>query len=120
MNSPEYQEQYALFEWIALMEPQIPALKNIFAVPNGEYRHIATAVRLKKSGVKAGVPDILLAYPSSAHHGLFIELKAGKNRTTPAQNDWISRLQQAGYMCVVCYGWEEAKREILEYLEVEK
>ncbi|MBN1535965.1 MAG: VRR-NUC domain-containing protein, partial [Anaerolineales bacterium] len=50
-------------------------------------------------------------------HGLFIEMKAGKNRTTKNQNEWIQRLLGAGYLVIVCYSFEEAKKEILDYLD---
>jgi hypothetical protein len=124
MNSPEHNEQRTLFAWISLMEAQIPALKNAFAIPNGGHRHIAVATKMKAEGVKAGVPDIFLAVPMNYETtftaGLFIEMKSGKNKTTPAQNEWISRLEKAGYLCVVCYSFEEAQREILAYLELEE
>jgi len=120
MNNPEHLEQSALFQWAALNEERIPELKNLFAIPNGGHRHKAVAAKMKAEGVKAGVPDIFLAFPWSGFFGLFIEMKAGKNKTTPSQNEWIIRLQQAGYMVVVCYGWEAAKKEILDYLEVEE
>ena len=115
----EFDEQVNLFMWARYMENQIPELKFMFHIPNGEYRHINTAKRLKALGVKAGVPDIFLAFPWDGYHGLFIEMKAGKNKTTPAQDEWIGRLCQAGYAVAVCYGWEAAKKEILDYLGVE-
>ena len=120
MNTPEHNEQCILFQWAALMEGQIPALKNMLAIPNGGKRNVVVAMKLKAEGVKSGVPDILMAYPSCGFHGMFIEMKAGKNKTSPAQNEWIARLEKAGYLCVICYSFEEAKREILAYLELEE
>lgn len=119
MRDFEHQEQVALFQWIALNEERIPELKNLYAIPNGGHRHKAVAAKMRAEGVKAGVPDMMMAFPCSGFNGLFIELKAGKNRTTASQNEWIARLQQAGYCAVVCYGWEAARKEILDYLEVD-
>jgi hypothetical protein len=129
----EHTEQVLLFQWIDLMKGQIPELELAFAVPNGGHRHKAVAAKLRAEGVKAGVPDIFIACPrektivhyqvgawSEDYSGLFIEMKAGKNKTTPAQDEWITRLSKAGYKVAVCYGFEEAKQTILEYLEVKE
>ena len=121
MNTPEHDEQVALFRWAALNENRLPELKNMFAVQNGGQRHKAVAAKLKAEGVKAGVPDIFLAFPKIYHSGaffagLFIEMKAGKNRTTQSQKEWIVGLKNAGYMVAVCYGWEQAVQEIERYL----
>ncbi len=116
MKTLEHDEQVLLFHWAVLNEERIPELKNMFSIPNGGQRHKAVAAKMKAEGLKSGVPDICLAFPSGGFFGLFIELKVGKNKTTPSQNEWIMRLQQAGYMVVVCYGYEAAKREILDYL----
>lgn len=116
MKSLEHDEQVLLFQWAERNEEQIPELKSLFAIPNGGHRHKAVAVKMKAEGVKAGVPDIFLAFPSGGFFGMFIEMKAGKNKTTQSQNEWIIRLQQANYCVVVCYGWEQARNEILDYL----
>lgn len=126
MKSLEHEEQAALFQWIELMKPQIPDLELAFAIPNGGHRHKAVAAKLKAEGVQAGVPDIFLAvqrYSREMHEmmgGLFIEMKAGKNKTTTSQDEWIARLSKACYRVAVCYGFEEAKREILDYLGVKE
>ena len=73
--------------------------------------------RLKKEGVKAGVPDIGLPVPRGAYHGLYIELKVGKNKTSLKQKEWISMLKEQGYFVEVCYGWIAAKEVIENYLK---
>ena len=133
MKTLEHNEQVALFTWAAYMEEQIPELRLMFAIPNGGHRHKAVAAKMKAEGVQAGVPDIFIACPhtkttvsyqvgpfSQDFAGLFIELKAGKNKTTESQDEWIERLSKAGYRVAVCYGFEEAKKEILDYLEVKE
>ena len=59
----EWREQEALFQWAALHTPQEPKLALLYAVPNGELRSKATAAKLQKMGVKAGVPDMCLPVP---------------------------------------------------------
>ena len=116
MKDLEYQEQCALFRWAAFNEKQYPELKLLYASANGGKRNKITAVRLKRSGVKAGIPDIHLPVPRRFYHGLFIELKVGKNKVTPLQQVWIDNLNSQGYHAVVCYGWLEARDTIIRYL----
>lgn len=117
-NPTEAEEQTALFEWAALMEGRIPALKMLFAIPNGGSRHKMEAINLKRQGLKAGVPDVCLAYPSSGYHGLYIEMKVGKNKPSQVQKQWLSNLSEAGYKSVVCYSFNDAMKTIMDYLRL--
>ena len=74
--------QEALFSWAGYNTGRMPELEYMHHVPNGGKRDAATAVALKRQGVKAGVPDIVLPAARAGYHGLYIELKAGKNTTT--------------------------------------
>lgn len=108
----EAEEQIALFQWAAY----IPQLEYMYAVPNGGTRHPAEARNLKRQGVKSGVPDICLPLPKGKYHGLYIEMKVGKNKTSDNQKKWIAYLNHVGYKTAVCYGFDEAKGTILKYL----
>jgi len=112
----EHEEQAALFAWAKLMEPRLPALMMLFAVPNGGKRHIATARRLRAEGAKAGIPDVWLPVPRERYHGLVIEMKVGRNRPSPEQDEWLLRLDGYGYATAVAYGWHKAARLIVAYL----
>ena len=111
-------EQQALFQWAELQSIRFPELKLLHHIPNGGKRDISTAVRLKKEGVKAGVPDISLPAPRGKYHGLYIELKVDKNKPTEEQERWLKELNRQGYVAMACWGWEEAKEVILEYLKL--
>jgi hypothetical protein len=113
----EHEEQAALFEWARYSVNTFPELCNMFAIPNGGARHIGVARKLKAEGVKAGVPDIFLAVPNHKHHGLFIEMKFGRNKMTDEQRAWKEKLEIEKYAHVVCYSWHEAKDGITKYLE---
>lgn len=113
----EHNEQCALFDWTYAMQGQIPALANLFAIPNGGHRHIKTATKLKREGVRAGVPDVFLAWPNGIYAGLWIEMKWGKNTPTDSQAEWLERLTSAGYCTAICYSFDEAKNAILHYLD---
>jgi len=99
------------------------------AIPNGGKRHKKTAVDLKREGVKAGYPDILIDEARKGYHGLRIEmkrraktLKSGKKSTSHTsvseeQKKWIETLNKNGFLAVVCYGEDEAIEVINEYFK---
>ena len=118
MKQTEHLEQVKLFQWAKAQSSKYAQLTMMFAIPNGGQRNIVTATKLKAEGVKSGVPDIFLAYPSSQAHGLFIEMKSPKGKVSENQCEWIGALSASGYMCVVCYSFDEAKKAICEYLQI--
>jgi hypothetical protein len=65
-------------------------------------------------GVKAGVPDLQLLVPNGLIHGLWIELKSKAGKLQPSQR-LMQRLEEQGYMCKVCFGADEAIKEIKKY-----
>lgn len=115
-TSSEHDEQKALFQWSALHAGRCPELALMFAIPNGGKRDPVTAVRLRDEGVKPGVPDICLPVARQGWHGLFIELKWGRNKPSEPQLDWLARLTEQGYLAVVAWGWQEAAEVIRDYL----
>jgi len=103
----------------------------ICAVPNFSGRlGRATAIHgayLKAEGRKPGVPDILcfnsgrewsLQGAPELRNGLALEMKHGKNKTTPLQEWWLQELRLCGWRVNVVYGAEEAWNVLLDYLGV--
>lgn len=113
----EHSEQCALFDWAEYHTYHIPELAYLFAIPNGGWRHKATAGRLKAEGLKAGVPDVCLPVPRGDYAGLWIEMKWGSNKPTKNQRRWLDFLAGQGYQTAVCRGWEDARDEVLRYLD---
>lgn len=81
-------------------------------VPNGGLRNIVTARRLADEGVQKGCPDLLIftrpprVVPA---RGAAIELKREKGgRVSPAQKEWLARLETNGWVTAVCHGAVEA------------
>lgn len=101
---PEVYEQRTLCAWLDLHKI------TYCAVPNGEWRHKATARHLKACGVKAGVPDILIFDPILGHAGTALELKALDGRVTDTQAQWLCLLQDRGWIASVKHGADEAIR----------
>lgn len=116
----EDQEQMTVMSWAHRTKFKDGRLSDyLFHIPNGGSRNIIEATKLKKMGVKAGVPDLQLIVPNGEIHGLWIELKAQKGKLQPSQQIMIQRLEAQGYMCKVCFGADEAISEIKKYLMLE-
>lgn len=114
----EAQEQCKLMAWAGhcLDAGIYPELEWLYAVPNGGKRDRAEAAHLKRQGVKPGVPDLCLPVPRGEFHGLYIEMKVGRNKPTENQLAWILGLKRNGYAVMVCYGAKEAQDAIRRYL----
>lgn len=88
----------------------------VYAVPNGGKRSKAEAARLKDEGVRAGVPDLCVPVARGGCHGLYIEMKHGRNKPTAEQAGWIAELRRQGMCAWVCYGAENAIALLETYL----
>lgn len=114
MKRSETTEQILLFAWARNTESALPELKLLYHVPNEGKR--TNGALLKAAGLKSGVPDICLPVARDGFHGLYIELKFGRNKPTKSQHDFMELLKANGYAAAVCYGAEEARNTILDYL----
>lgn len=102
----EHQEQKALFQWIKLNEPKYKHLELAHASMNAGGRNPRLA---KESGIKAGVPDVLIPVPKRGFCGLFIEMKRVKGGVVSKEQKWfIEELEKIGYCARVCRGYIEA------------
>ena len=115
MKKGETTEQMALFVWARNNTHALPCLSLMYHVPNEGKR--ANGAVLKAMGLKSGVPDVCLPVASHNFHGLYLEMKYGRNKATPEQEAFMAGLRQQGYKTAVCHGAEEAKAEILNYLQ---
>lgn len=114
----EAAEQCTLIDWSMRCRGKYPVLDLLFHIPNGGSRNKREAANLKRQGVKAGVADLCLPVACGGYHGLYIELKHGKNKPTNSQREWQAALSAQGYLAVVCYGFEDARDTIEKYLGI--
>jgi len=121
----EAEHQKVVIEWVRLHEKKWPCLKYLYACPNEGKHKVQYRVHQKAMGVKKGVLDLFLPFPTFDHSGnsprwtycgLYIEMKAGKNKLTPEQEDWVAYLRTVGYKVVVCWTSREAMIAIETYL----
>lgn len=119
-NSESLEQQF-LFRWCSFAEGKHPELKLLYHIPNEGKRSKATGGRMRAEGLKAGVPDLCLPVARGKYHGLYIEMKREKgSKHTDVQKQWQADLQAQGYCAIVCYGWEDAQRNMLEYLNLRR
>jgi hypothetical protein len=122
----EHQEQASLIIWARMSASRFPALRLLFAIPNGGARHLRVAQSMKEEGAKPGVPDLFLPVARHGHHGLFLEMKTEKHRPkregskgglSDVQIDWLTDLREQGFKAEVAYGRDEAIQILTDYLK---
>jgi hypothetical protein len=113
----EHEEQCALVQWAEISLGKYPALRWMYAVPNGGLRSRAVAGKLKAEGVRPGVPDLVVPAPIDPYHGAYLEMKRIDGRATPAQLQWREYLVSAGYAHCIAQGFEEARDFLVSYLK---
>ena len=108
----ESQIQCAFFDWVRL-QPKISPY--CFHVPNGGYRNAREGAKFKREGVLSGIPDIVLALPSKAYHGLFLELKSRVGKLSKEQKSFLDRVRDVGYCAEVARSVDEAIGIVTKY-----
>jgi hypothetical protein len=103
-------------------------------VPNGGLRNKREAAKLKRMGVKPGVPDVKIYDPpprltrpvqvrAGSMTGVHIQLpgaaiemkRIGGAKPTADQSTWIAALARRHWATAVCYGAAEAIRQLEEW-----
>lgn len=109
--------QMALFCWVHQHVATTPELNLLFAIPNGGARNPATAAKLKATGTKKGVSDMMLPVARHGKHGLFLELKKLKDgRESSDQIAWGAAVRGEGYAYCCCKGWRAAAHALIQWL----
>jgi hypothetical protein len=104
-------------KWAAALEPLYPALRLLYAIPNGGARHKAVAGKMRAEGVKKGVPDLHLPVARQGFHSLFIEMKREfGGKVSDEQRAWLAALTEEGHRVERCNGAGAACAVLLDYL----
>lgn len=134
----EHQEQMTLIQWMSTVAFQGKRLSDwIVMIPNESLlsfiapggRRYAYWTKLLKMGFRRGASDLMLPIPSGEYHGLWIEMKRRRDAypgkaelgrsMRPEQVDFLQQMASVGYRAASCYGWEEGRVLIRDYLEAE-
>lgn len=117
-SGSESGHQQALMCWSQQNLIKYPELKWLTAIPNGGYRDKITAGKLKAEGVKPGVPDLLLLVKRGKFACLWIEMKKPEvGKLSKEQKEWLDQAKSQGHAAWVCFGWEQARNALVNYLE---
>jgi hypothetical protein len=119
----ENQEQRWLVKWLS----SHPQIKDFFCKNNNEGKRTEVQTwNLKLMGLRPGVSDLFIPYPSQSgkYAGLWLEVKrnmnyppsARKSITWIQQEVWIERMKSVGFDGRFCYGWVNGKEIIEGYL----
>jgi hypothetical protein len=115
----EGNEQTVFFRWLQLQHPSV--FNMAYHTPNGGHRSKSEGARLKKQGVKAGVPDVCIAIAKGGYFGLYIEFKATPPKDSAvsvSQGEWLAKLSAQGYKAVLCKGLDSIMAEVSDYLKL--
>lgn len=150
----EVEEQKACWEWLGTVNTQGKPTSTKFSlqdfsymVPNGvqlgggRTRRAQYMASLKAQGFRAGVSDLVIAFPiwhdlelgdqphECLYCGAYIELKrtpesypgpaARASAVKPEQRDWLELMRSVGYWCAVAYGREDFQSLVTSYLKHE-
>jgi hypothetical protein len=119
----ENQEQRWLVKWLS----SHPQIKDFFCKNNNEGKRTEVQTwNLKLMGLRPGVSDLFIPYPSQSgkYAGLWLEVKRNMNYPPSAmksitwiqQEVWIERMKSVGFDGRFCYGWVNGKEIIEGYL----
>jgi VRR-NUC domain len=117
-NQREHREQAQVFAWQRGFAALFPVWSGrwLFATQNGLRTSALQAVMAKRSGLTAGIPDLVLVHASHGYAACWIELKAPPTwdadgrvvdppgKLTDEQRAWILQLNQSGHYATVAYG----------------
>lgn len=118
MKRGEDTEQMKVMYWAAAAVERYPDLRWLFHIPNGGSRNSQEAINLKKMGVKRGVSDLCLPYAHGCYHGLYIEMKYGRNIATQEQKEFLLDMSNAGHCVAVCHDAQAAIALIEHYMNL--
>jgi hypothetical protein len=132
MKSTEHTLQVACVQWLRAQYPNVP----FTAIPNAAKRTPRQGKWMKDEGLQKGFPDLLIAKgivgggeqinehtwdfnldTCDIYHGLFCELKSGRNKQSPEQLEWMEKLRNEAYKVEVIRSIEEFIEVVNEYLK---
>ena len=117
----ENQEQRALVKWLSYH----PIVRDFFCKNNNEGKRTEVqGYNLRLMGLRRGVSDLFIYWPTKTYHGLWLEVKRNKKYSTSerstatwiAQENFLEKVKSIGFAGKFCYGWVDGKKIIENYL----
>lgn len=117
ISPSESQIQGCVIKWWDASHRSYGIKKNmLLAIPNGGLRDPKIGAQMKREGLRKGASDLFLAVRRDGYAGLFIEMKKPGGVLSEEQKEFLADVAIQGYACRVCFTYDEAVKEIGEYL----
>ena len=123
----EESEHKAICNYLRMQYPKVIFLSDL----SGVKMSIGLAKKIKNLKCDRGIPDLIILHPKFRFSGLIIEIKATdeviykkngelrKSEHLEEQQDMINRLNKIGYCAKFGVGFDECKRIIDWYMELD-
>ncbi len=98
---------------VAILENILSKDVLFWFCPNGGNLSKAQSGIFKAMGLRKGVPDLHFIWPNGKYG--VIELKAGKNKTTPEQDAILEQIEKCGHCRGVAYTVDEAYNLLISW-----
>lgn len=121
MDKLETIVQQELISAMKLMEKKHPEFALIYSIPNEAKRSPMLADKMKRNGLKSGVPDLCLPIRSKdgKYGSLYLEMKRSSGGVvSQTQKDYHKLLQKYGNRIEVCKDANNALQIIAEHLGI--
>jgi hypothetical protein len=107
--SPEEDLQRICVEYVEALSRKYPILEYLFHPANGGKRPKGEAGKMKALGVKTGVPDLMLPFPSPNRkwQGLALELKSPEGKMTEDQRRWLNAAIDGGWLAGLVWDFQD-------------
>ena len=83
----------------------------IFSVPNGGLRNKREALKLKSTGLVAGVSDLIIV---SDKEVFFVEVKTSKGKQSDKQKAFEQKVKDLGFRYLIVRSLEDFKTQLIE------
>jgi len=141
----EHGEQCIVISWCELNKEKYPCLGRIYSIPNMGKHHVSFRVKQANEGLKKGMLDLCLPFPTLENNvsaiewnpdgtnnftpyegpiytccGLYIEMKIRPNGMSDEQKEWKEYFISKGYACFVAWSSDEAIEMIKNHVNPEE
>lgn len=113
----ESQIQQQFVQWLEIKARSDDRYNSFFKVPNETRGNFGWLMKMKREGLKKGVPDILCIEECPPFRGLALEFKRKGGKVSQDQKQWLDRFSANKWLAQVVYTAEQAMAITEQYLE---
>lgn len=108
----------ACADWVFAHEGTYPSLRWLMHVPNGGLRSRGEAGKMRAMGVRKGVVDWILPFPSPTgrYTGLAIEVKSHRGTVSDEQEGFLDDAAAAGWLTAVVRSSDEFVKVVEQWI----